>query len=449
MEYQKYLKYKSKYLQLKYKIENEAKTYQNSEENNGDSNIIVHARSPLRHMRLHTYENEQEGGFTLTTGYYAFFCNSKYFPNYKKNDIMDEKLSDITTKLSYKGYSFKLFTERSIKVFGKVFGKTQGNKLNLVISTSLNASIKRYLDEVDGIDPKIKYKKENSLMRDLVVSTGKAFHIIGMITLFVPTLLFKFGSAVVGHPDSDKEIENWWKLREPKLEEQIKKYEDDYKSLKPEEKKKKSLNDYKIQRIDKEKEEQQNLVQGQKIYIPIILPLPDNVTVPIITNVTKKGEEISFNNVAQDTNTQVNTFLEEVLKDLNTKKFFNAFKNDATENQKKSIEEGIIKLSKEDRWKYRSDHKFKMEKIEEWFAQYNNPLNDDFKDRANLNYAGLNTKLFKNMEEYNKENIIDCCVIIKINSTEKNIFIKRYKLNKVVSTNSTGITETKINIVID
>jgi hypothetical protein len=128
MEYNKYLKYKTKYLQLKYKIKSEAKSSQNIEENTEDSKIIIHTRSPLQQMRLKTSENEQTGGLTFKTGYYAYFCNYYDLP-YKYNGTISS--DDIINILGFQGYSLKLFTART---FGKL-GKAQGEKMNLVFPT--------------------------------------------------------------------------------------------------------------------------------------------------------------------------------------------------------------------------------------------------------------------------------------------------------------------------
>jgi hypothetical protein len=173
MEYHKYLKYKTKYLQLKQKIKRE--------ENNENSNMILYTGSPLQHMRLQTYENEQEGGFTFKTGFYAFFCKSSNFEGYKKNSDAPT-LSEIRTLLGYKGYSFKLFTERTLNIRIANFGKKEGTKFNLVTPTIFDSKTPNFIDE-DRIDTETKLSEISDSDESLNLSIGLAVMLGLIITM--------------------------------------------------------------------------------------------------------------------------------------------------------------------------------------------------------------------------------------------------------------------------
>jgi hypothetical protein len=503
MEYQKYLKYKSKYLQLKYKIENEAISFQTIE----DNNTIIPAHSSLQQMRLDTFENEQEGGFTLTTGYYAFFCNSKNFMDYKKDSVAP-KISDIKKRLDFKAYSYKLYTARALDLkIGKI-GKKQGEKFNLVISDTPSDVFKRYLQEIemseDNSELWIKGKESflsDNLIKPLRVGIGKylvaIFTGIQFISFYFPLgILYKtadlFRLYFDNKADTQKDIEfmvdKYFIYEKLPLEEKQKlelRYADNFRQnsgglesnlqnyinvkknmLEKEEDKKKleGLSDeekqklfdsskirYILSKIKSNKKDAENLLYQQQIYIPIIQPLT-----------TQKP---TINDKKDVLSGSVDTFIEVELKNLNKKKFFSPFQEGLNieedvkaivinklktefDQERKKIQSKYVKLTngidKNDSKKFNEELKKKLttpenkkivndynEMIEKLFNETRASITtDDFKQRMAMNEVDILSKeKVDNMNKYNEENKIDCCVIININVIESNNkFLKRYKL---------------------
>jgi hypothetical protein len=419
MEYQKYLKYKSKYLQLKYKIENEAKSSQNREENNEDNNIIVHTRSPLQQMRINTYENEQEGGLTFLTGYYAIFCNSNNLKYIKSGDKAPT-WSEIRTSLSHKGYSFKLFTARTV---GKL-GKAQGTKFNLITPTFFDSKTPNFIDE-DKIDtkPQISEIKPIEKSREmnfaeiaiLAILFGipyEATKAVGFILrcVILTVTLFKVDPWDVyknwQREKQDAENKNFIILKEiRKLQNTVWNGFDKYEYL---------LNQYKekfpdiynkfLKYLDERKE--QLITYYKTIFILVDQPIPIKTKVPTIIKVNKDTKE----EIIKDDN--VDKFLIEALKYLSEKSYFNIPDVEVDLVNKKQLKEEIKKEKKE----YTNEYVELCEEI------YN--LNRmDKKDKD------VNQDFKKNVDKYNKDNVIDCCIIIDINVIESNNkFLKRYKL---------------------
>lgn len=93
--------------------------------------------------------NNQQGGMTFLNGIYAFFCNNYETPNLSKKFDANEnapKLSEITKELSFKGWSYKVFAPST---FGR---KQQGDKLNLVVDSSISNDIIRFFDKIENVD---------------------------------------------------------------------------------------------------------------------------------------------------------------------------------------------------------------------------------------------------------------------------------------------------------
>jgi hypothetical protein len=362
MEYHKYLKYKTKYLQLKMKIERET--------NNEDNNIIVPARSPLQQMRLHTYENEQTGGFTFLTGYYAFFCNSKHFPNYKDGDEAPT-FSEIQKRLSYKGYSLKLFTDR--------FAKKQGTKLNLVISRFSDSQIsdKKIQDFIEKIDEDNSRNDKSSVIPRVALML-----ILGIVGYPIYKVLWYATGSKGG------KIDKLWDEFEEWMDE----------------------NDNKAAIAERTKRHEEYIRKFKEKYLTeIILVTRDLVgnRLPEITNVAKNKKEIINNSI-------LDNFLNKELRNLNKESL----------NIICDAEEDYIKLKKQ------------SVELQELAFRSSSPDHYRQKDVVDMKIKLLgelketdNYKTIKhNVDSYNRDNKIDCCVIIDINFSSKNIFLKKYSI---------------------
>jgi len=515
-EYHKYLKYKTKYLQLKQKIERR--------ENNKDSNMIMPALSPLQQMRINTYENEQEGGFTLTTGYYAFFCNSKLFTDFKVGNPAP-KLSDINTKLGYKAYSFKLFTKRTLDL-GKLgtIGNKQGKKLNLVIPTSITESLNRYLQKVDVMDYSETDKK--SFMERWALRAGM---LMKGVTLGIPGLVFILTVPLFGdirdyfrrrsgqyNPDTKKDIELAWDeyrfykdlpdIKKKELEDNFYKLFFEGKKITKEQYKQKEIEKMKKRKedkikelqskamTDKERKEQEerdttyydkkiaeiDAADAQQLLDKAIyefkirsikkendderrfnLSLP---SIPVIKNLPQDTIVPSIESEEKVINSTTDAFVDKVLKFLNKQNFIDPTTVEQTiqniknkilmdrllnlKGEQKTIKEAYDNLPREPQ----ADGKRKLiyteqekktivvpytemkTKINEEIENevVNMPTNEkDFYERIEENnYLDRQISEGTNIDKYNKENQIDCCVIIDINSASKNIYKRYYKLNK-------------------
>ena len=357
MEYHKYLKYKSKYLQLKYKIESEAKS--SRDENNEDSNIIVHARSPLR-QNPPTYENEQTGGFTFKSGYYAFFCNSNHF-KYEENGNAPS-LSEINKTLSYKGYSLKLFTDR-------YFGKKQGTKYNLVISNSQSNNIYKKIQEFlnnndeDYPDKPRKYNVDMKLITGIV--GYPLFTVLWCITGSKINLFKKYEA---------------WKKREEAIEGIA---------------------------IQMEKEQNIDKKFKEKYFTEIIIVTQNiNNKLPLITNVNNNTKTEIINNDS------LNEFLNKELINLNNSSFKTILDAETDFGQLTKEKESL-----ESKYQLTEEGKYRK-----------NMCIRELKILSDLMVTPEYTTMKKNVDKYNKENIIDCCIIIKVNSGLKNTFLKKYQL---------------------
>ena len=395
MEYHKYLKYKTKYLQLKQKIERG--------ENNEDNNIIVPVRSPLQQMRIDTYENQQEGGFTFLTGYYAFFCNSKHFNDYKENTDSKFSRDDIYNLLNFKGYSLKIFTGRKLT-------KAQGTKMHLVVPRNplitwlKKISQKAYIDFLNFLDEK-DFKNysdlsgDNAILTNLYILSNTLFlrDIISVIlgitklaikcALYIPKLIIKKFIKLVRGPTPKKPRELVFSGTLSQLYEY---YSEQYNI-------EKEKAEERVRQRNKEMDLQENL---EKTYINIT-PLiyltgqtPESTTPPSTT-----PPSITPASTTPASTTPPLTLLPE-LTDLKyeNKKFISTGKPDIDEQ------------------------------INEFCYNILLGFNQNKFIELNGSEQNQNTEIKKIIDDYNNLNKIDCCVIIDINSFKKNKYLRRYTL---------------------
>jgi hypothetical protein len=406
MEYHKYLKYKTKYLQLKQKIERI--------ENNEDSNMIIPALSPLQHMRINTYENEQEGGLTFLTGYYAFFCNSKHFEYINNGNAPNT--SDIISRLAFKGYSYKLYTARTV---GRL-GRAQGTKLNLVtpIFTREQAGAQQFIDNHNedntSVSQSLFHLVEGLAYAGVFILTCVTFGVAG-----VPFILYKKWQKkrerdkIAKKRQEYQRKENFLKELETILRNYYSNKNENIRKAAEIELQKKHPSDFEQYKKDKEEEKKKLIKDYHLEFISInqllIKPCPK------ITKVTENNKVITFyevitsivgknKNVEVDKNVEVevDNFLNEILKELNTKSFRNL----------QNIENDIINyeriIKSNNNLEVLINLYFKIEEL-----------------NRIKNSAEYKKKII-DVNKYNEDNKIDCCIIID-KSVTNNKFIKLYK----------------------
>jgi hypothetical protein len=106
-------------------------------------------------LRKSKKQMKQTGGFTFLSGIYAFFCPMEVGLNYVKNGEAPRS-SELDKILSFRAWSYKIFAPST---FGR---KIQGDKLNLVVDTSLGHEITRFFDKIANVDEHFKQQKDNS-----------------------------------------------------------------------------------------------------------------------------------------------------------------------------------------------------------------------------------------------------------------------------------------------
>ncbi len=103
--------------------------------------------------------NNQHGGMTFLNGIYAFFCNDSFNLSKKFNNNENApKLSEITKELSFRGWSYKIFAPST---FGR---KPQGDKLNLVVDSSISNDIIRVFDKIENLDDALQRKHSHKTL---------------------------------------------------------------------------------------------------------------------------------------------------------------------------------------------------------------------------------------------------------------------------------------------